>query len=149
MTGWDEGLTGALPQNDRDRVIACADLVGRSGARQFQIGYLHEDVPMESAGWYAHAMFRGVRITAQDQSGPAQAAMALAEKVLTGAKCRCGRLVALRPDGAVAFRKTHMADGSEWTAAEAAKAGQCRWRLAGDKWEPSCPVPADRRKGPL
>ena|GEM_PF-6394191 len=145
MNDWQEGLD----QADRDKVVACADLVGRAGARQFEIGFVHEDVPVAEAGWYAHAQYRGARITAENHDGPAQAAMALAVKILTGAKCRCGRLAALRPDGAVAFRKTHMADGTEWSAAEAAKAGQCRWRLIGDKWEPSCPVPANRKVGPL
>ena len=142
MNDWQE----CLGQADRDKVVACADLVGRSGARQFQIGYLNDEPPH---AWYAHAMFRGARIQAEGHDGPAQAAMALAVKILTGAKCRCGRLVALRPSGAVAFRKTRMADGTEWSAAEAAKAGQCRWRLIGDKWEPSCPVSADRKVGPL
>lgn len=145
MTDWQNSLS----ETDRDQVIACADLVGRAGARQFEIGYLHEDVPLEQAGWYAHAQYRGARITAENQPGPAAAAMALARKLLTGAKCRCGRLVALRSDEAVAFRKTGMADGTTWTAQEAAKAGQCRWRLAGDRWRPSCPVPADRKVGPL
>ena len=145
MSDWQGGLS----PTERDQVIACADLVGRAGARQFQIGYLHDDVPIDRAGWYAHAQYRGARITVADHPGPAQAAMAFAEKLLTGAKCRCGRLVALSPGGAVAFRQTRMADGSEWTAQEAAKAGQCRWRLAGDRWEPSCPVPANRRKGAL
>jgi len=146
VNDWDEGLTGGLTQGDRNQVQACADLVGRSGARQFEIGFLNDEPPH---AWYAHAMFRGARIQVENQAGPAQAAMALAQKILTGAKCRCGRLVALRPGGAVAFRKTRMADGTEWSAAQAARAGQCRWRLVGARWEPSCPVPADRRVGPL
>lgn len=146
MTDWDEGLTRGLSKSDQNQVIACADLVGRTGAREFQIGFLNDSPPH---AWYAHAMFRGARLQVENQDGPAQAAMALAVKILTGAKCRCGRLVALRPGGAVAFRETHMADGTQWSAAEAAKAGQCRWRLAGDRWEPSCPVPANRKVGPL
>lgn len=145
MSDWQEGLD----QADRDKVVACADLVGRAGARQFEIGFVHEGVPVAEAGWYCHAQYRGARITAEDQAGPAQAAMALARKLLTGAKCRCGKLVALSAGGAVAFRKPQMADGTQWTAAEAAQAGQCRWRLVGDRWEPSCPVPGDRRVGPL
>lgn len=146
MNDWDEGLTDTLTQTDKDRVMACADLVGRSGARQFEIGFLNDSPPH---AWYAHAMFRGARLQVENHDGPAQAAQALAEKILTGAKCRCGRLVALRAGGAVAFRRTHMADGTQWTAQEAARAGQCRWRLVGARWEPSCPVPADRKTGPL
>lgn len=146
MSDWDGGLTGGLADEQRNQVIACADLVGRAGARQFEIGYLNDDPPH---AWYAHAMYRGARIQVENHDDPAAAAMALAEKLLTGAQCRCGRLVALRGDGAVAFQKTRLADGTDWTAKQAAKAGQCRWRLAGGRWEPSCPAPANRRQGPL
>jgi hypothetical protein len=146
VNDWDDGLTDALAGADRDRVIACADLVGRAGARSFEIGFLDDKPPHR---WYAHAMYCGVRIQVENHDDPGSAAMELAEKLLTGAKCRCGRLVALRPDGAVAFRKTTLADGTEWNAKQAAKAGQCRWRLTGGRWEPSCPVPANRRRGPL
>jgi hypothetical protein len=125
-------------------VIACADLVGRAGARQFQIGYVHDDVPVDQAGWYAHAQYRGARIQVTDQRGPAQAADALARRILTGAQCRCGRLAALSADGAVAYEDVAMADGTRWTAAEARAAGQCLWRRLGQRWEPSCPTPSDR-----
>ena len=146
MTDWHDDLTAELTPADRDKVLACADLVGRAGARQFEIGFLNDRPPHR---WYAHAQYRGARIQVENHDTCPDAAMALAEKLLTGAKCRCGRLVSLRPDGAIAFRKMTMADGTEWTGEQAAKAGQCRWRLAGDRWEPSCPVPANRRTGPL
>ncbi len=42
---------------DQDAVTACADLVGRTGATNFTIGYLHDDVPPDQAAWYAHAQF--------------------------------------------------------------------------------------------
>lgn len=142
MTDWDS-LGPALSPADRDKLTACADLVGRTGAREFQIGFLNDEPPH---AWYAHAQFRGARITVENQDTAPDAAMALAEKILTGAKCRCGRLVSLRPDGAVAFRKAHLTDGTEWNAEQAAKAGQCRWRRIGARWEPSCPVPKDAPK---
>jgi hypothetical protein len=146
MADWHHDVTAGLSPADRDQVVACADLVGRAGARQFEIGFLDDEPPHR---WYAHAMYRGTRIQVENYDEPAAAARALAEKLLTGAKCRCGSLVALRADGAVAFTKVHMADGTAWTAEQAAAAGQCRWLLTGDRWEPSCPVPANRRKGPL
>jgi hypothetical protein len=98
-----------------DVVIACADLVGRAGAEDFEIGYLHDDVPAEEAGWYAVARYRGARLTADDHRSPSTAAVALAERLLTDARCRCGQAVTL-------------ADG---------RAG-CRWQLAGKRWEPGC-----------
>lgn len=127
----------SMPQQD-DKVIAAADLVGRTGATGFEIGYLHDNVPLEQAGWYAHAQFRGARITAEDHAHPADAAEALAVKLLTGAKCKCGRLVALDPDGAIAYRKPVMADGSTFSAADARRAGQCRWRRDGRRWVSGC-----------
>lgn len=101
-----------------DMVDACAHLVGRSGATKFEIGYLHEGVPVEEAGWYATAFYKGVRISCDDQTSPTLAALGLAERLLRGATCRCGRLVSLS-DGV---------DG-------------CRWRLNGPRWEPGCDAP--------
>lgn len=98
-----------------DSVIACVDLVGRTGASDFQIGYVHDDVPVEKAGWYATAFFLGARITVEDQTHPVLAAEGLALRLLSGAMCRCTKRVAL-------------ADG---------QAG-CRWQRVGKRWEPGC-----------
>ena len=133
-----------LSADDSDRVKACADLVGRSGATKFEIGYLHDGVPADKAGWWGHAAYRGTRLTVSDLPGPAEVAHQLAVKILTGAKCRCGALVALSDEGAVFLPDSTMADGSKWTLAEAEAAGQCRWRRVGARWEPSCPEPAGR-----
>lgn len=143
-------LTDDVDPQSLNIVAACADLVGRSGARGFEIGYLHDDMPPEQAGWYASASYRGTRLQVEDQPGPEQAAMALAVRILTGARCRCGRLVTLHADrAAVAFDNATMADGSTWNAQQARDAGQCLWRLEGLQWKPSCPIPTDRRRGPL
>lgn len=108
-----------------DVVIACADLVGRAGARDFEIGYVHDDVPVEEAGWYAHASYQGARLQAQDHRSPSAAALALAERILSGGTCRCGRPVAL-------------ADG---------QTGACRWQLLGKRWEPGCDAPSVKVAG--
>jgi hypothetical protein len=107
-----------------DAVVACADLVGRAGAKDFEIGYLRDDVPPEDAGWYAIATYQGARLMADEHRSPTGAAMALAERILSGATCRCRKPVAL-------------ADGKQG----------CRWRLVGQRWEPSCDVPSVRVKG--
>jgi hypothetical protein len=101
-----------------DIVIACADLVGRCGASGFEIGYLHDDVPVEEAGWYAHASYRGARITVENHRSPASVALALAQRLLSGGTCRCRKPVTLSDD----------VDG-------------CRWRLMGARWEPGCNAP--------
>ncbi|GIF08692.1 hypothetical protein [Actinoplanes siamensis] len=108
-----------------DIVIACADLAGRAGATSFEIGYLHDDVPADEAGWYAHVQYRGARITAEDHRSPTGAALALAERLLRGATCRCRRPVTL-------------SDAAEG----------CRWRLVGQRWEPGCDAAPLRLDGP-
>lgn len=123
---------------DDDAIVAAVDLVGRAGAEGFEIGFLHDDVPVEDAGWYAHAQYRGTRIIEEDHRGPTEAAEALARRLLTGAKCRCGRLVALSDGGAVAFPGARMADGSTWSGAEIEAAGQCRWTRQGRRWVRGC-----------
>ena len=123
---------------DEDALVAAADLVGRTGAKEFQIGYLHDDVPAPEAGWYAYAQYNGARIT-EEGAGPVDAAEALARRLLEGGKCtRCGGLIALSGHGAFAYSAPVMTDGSTWTAQEAAKAGQCRWTRMGRRWEASC-----------
>lgn len=120
-----------------DAIVACTDLVGRTGATNLQVGYLHDNVPVHLAGWYAHAQYRGARITVEDQAGPADALEALARRLLTGAQCRCGKLVALSDHGAVAF-DGHLVDGSPWPIEDAVRAGQCRWRRDGRRWFRGC-----------
>jgi hypothetical protein len=128
---------------DQDAIVAAADLVGRTGARELQVGYLHDGVPAEDAAWYAHAQYRGARIIEENHRGPGEALDALARRLLGGARCRCGALVALSDRGAVAF-PGRMADGSTWGEGAIRAAGQCRWTLVGSRWEPSCPEPVDR-----
>lgn len=132
----------AIPPGDLDALKACVDLVGRSGGQGFEVGYLHDDAPIERAGWWAHAQFRGARISVENQPGPAAAATALAVRVLTGAKCQCGSLVQLS-DGGATFMGTRanpavLADGTTWSAAEAEAAGQCRWVREGPRWVKGC-----------
>jgi hypothetical protein len=110
-----------------DVVMACVALVGRSGASGFEIGFVHDDVPIEEAGWHASAQFQGARITVQDHRSPTGAALALAERLLRDAFCRCRRPVTLSDD----------------------RPG-CRWRLVGPRWEPGCdaePIHVDGPRG--
>lgn len=127
---------------DQDAIIAGADLVGRSGARQFEIGYLYDETDPQyakvGAQWYAHAQYRGARIVAENHPDPVAAVEALAQKLLTGAKCDCGKLVALNDGWAFAYFNTPMRDGTTWTAEEALAVGQCRWRREGARWKRGC-----------
>jgi hypothetical protein len=94
-----------------DAVVACADLVARTGAREFELGYLDDDVPVEKARWYAHAKYRGARLTCEEQASPEAAADGLAHRLLDGGICTgCNGLV-----------------GTE-----------CRWHRDGTAWVRGC-----------
>ncbi|OZF09846.1 hypothetical protein CH300_00245 [Rhodococcus sp. 15-1154-1] len=102
---------------DQDVLTAAIDLGGRSGATGIEVGYLHDDVPVEKAGWYAFAQFKGARITSEDHVGPVEAAEGLARKILHGAQCtHCKKTVSLG-----GFSKS-----------------RCRWRRMAAKWVRGC-----------
>lgn len=139
---WAPHPVPEMGEDYEDILTATADLVERCGGRAFEIGYLHEDVPAHEAAWFAKAQFKGARLTAEDHPGPADAAFALAVRLLTGAKCKCGKLVQLVEGGALAYSKSRLAHGfGDWSDKDAAAAGQCMWRRLGDRWTPSCTAP--------
>lgn len=123
---------------DDDALTAAVDLVGRTGAESFELGYLHDDVPVPQAAWWANAQLRGTRIMVEDQPGPVEAAEALARRILVGGQCQhCGGLVALSDGAAVAYPGP-MTDGTTWTEEAIRAAGQCRWRRVGPRWVRGC-----------
>lgn len=107
---------------NEDAIMACVKLVDRAGASEFEIGHTgDEDGPTdEPAAWYAHAKYQGARITSDGHPTPSGAAMGLAERLLSGATCRCTKRVTLTG------RTTRQC---------------CRWQLVGAKWEPGCDAP--------
>ena len=113
------------PDLDEDALVAIADLVGRTGATDFKIGYLHDDVPASEAGWYAYAQYTGARISQDDLPGPVEAANALAERLLRGAACKCGRNSEVGGDDP----------------------DLCHWRRVGPRWYSGCEeAPGDPEK---
>lgn len=114
-----------------DAIVACAELVGRAGAREFDMQWDCPHTPDEPDGhncaqvtWAAHATFKGARIQTAGHRTPTAATMDLAERLLTGAICRCRAPVVLSDE----------------------RAG-CRWRLVGRRWEPGCDAPPVKVKG--
>ena len=104
---------------DQDALDAGLDLVGRTGATKLEVGYLHDDVPAEKAGWYAQAQFHGARVIAEDHTNPVNAVEALARKLMEGGLCTyCGRTITI---------STHPYPGP-----------CCRWTRNGDKWIRGC-----------
>lgn len=111
---------------NEDVIAACFDLIGRAGAAEGSLEWTCPHVPGEPDDhkcdritWAAMARYRGARITKDGYSTPSEAAFALAERLLSGATCRCTKPVTLSDDGR-----------------------GCRWRLVGQKWEPSCDAPS-------
>lgn len=99
-------------------VVAIADLVGRSGGTQFEIGYLEEDVPIAEARWYCQASFKGAKLIADEHKSPMEACDELARKILTGGRCQfCERITMVAAD-----------------ATDAA----CGWYRDQDRWMPGC-----------
>jgi hypothetical protein len=98
-------------------VFAALDLIGRTGAKGTEIGYLNEDVPHEKADWYANAQYQGARITAEHHPGPVEALEALARRLLNGGLCtRCRNKITLSGDDPA----------------------RCRWTRHGPKWVRGC-----------
>lgn len=126
---------------DEDALFAGLDLVGRTGAKSIEYGWVHDDAPtIEEMGWYAHAQYGGARVTVEDQRGPVEAVEALARRLLEGGRCtNCGGLIALSDRGAIAYVDSHAPDGTRlWTKEEAEKARQCRWTRMGPRWTAGC-----------
>lgn len=124
---------------DMDAAVAATELVGRTGAKGLEFGYLHDDVPIAEAAWYAFARYKGARIIEENHVGPVEALEALAKRILTGAKCQhCGGLVALSDHGALAYAASTLLDGTPWNIEQTRDARQCRWRRAGRTWKRGC-----------
>lgn len=130
------------PVLDEDAMIAAFDVVGRSGAKDCEFGYLHEDVPIEEAAWWAKAQYQGARLIEEGHRGPVEALEALARKVLTGGMCtHCRGLISLGDGGAMVYPGSVRGDGSTWTPEEIERVRrmpQCRYRRVGPKWVRGC-----------
>lgn len=127
---------------DEDALMAAVELVGRAGAKQLEIGYLHEDKPVHLADWYAHAQYRGARIFVEHHAGPQQAVEALAKRLLEGGICQfCKGLVGLSGEGVRIQPGVRMLDGSVMTAERAEAMHQCHWTRIGKRWMPGCTPP--------
>jgi hypothetical protein len=103
---------------DSDAIQACADLVGRSGARVFNIGHLNDD---DDSEWFATAIYKEGAPSGPGRidvrgAGPAEAADALSRRLLRGAECqKCHRVVVMSPVD-----------------------GYCHWTRVADRWVPGC-----------
>jgi hypothetical protein len=124
-------------ESDEEAMVAAVELVGRTGARHFQFGFLDENAPIDKARWYAHAEYRGTRIIAEDHVGPVEAAEALAARLLHGGMCKgCGKVIAINDDP-VPIPEV-LIDGTRVDPEEAKRRGLCRWFREGVRWMRGC-----------
>lgn len=117
------------PLIDEDALLAAVELVGRSGARQFDVGYLDGDVPSSEARWWASAYYKGARLQADEHRGPVEAAEALARRILDGGTCQhCGgyTVVGAGEIGVLVFFGTVKSRRI------------CRWVRTGPRWDRTC-----------
>lgn len=132
-----------MQQDQEEAVLAAADLVARTGATGFHMGYLRDDP--RDPGWYAYAQYQGARITTENHMDPVCAAEALAERLLTGARCACGKIVELRDGGVMVFPGAASPSGEPMPdaaklIAEVRAGKTCRWTRTGDRWNPGHPL---------
>lgn len=119
---------------DEEALVAAVDLVGRTGATDVTFGWLNDpgEHAYERRGpqCYAHAQYRGARVTVEDFPDLVAVVEALADRLMRGAKCAwCGNAIVLPgvPDDVVGVRFN---DGS--------KLGVCRWERTGARWDRTC-----------
>lgn len=89
------------------RTTAAIDLIGRTGARLFELAFDdetgHSRMPVM---WHASARFKGARVSSQAFPFPAQAAEDLLARVIDGGQCKkCERttIVGVEIDGYCCF----------------------------------------------
>ena len=113
-----------LTSSDQDRLMAAVDMIGRAGAKGFEVGHLEESVPAHLARWYASATFKGAKVAVEELASPVDAAEQLAWKLLDGGMCtHCSKRIGL--------------------AGHEAPPGACLWHREGDCWVPGCIAPED------
>jgi len=72
---------------DDPKFLAAVDMIGRTGAQTFRIGYSDEDDGPPVVVWYAVAQWVGDRAEAAGALDPLTAVLRLAEQVIDGGEC--------------------------------------------------------------
>lgn len=81
---------------DDPRLLAAVDMIGRTGAKEFQIRYSDEEEPVV---WFAVATYDDGKGETDASLNPVMAVLRLAERLVDGGQCtHCGRPTGLDPD---------------------------------------------------
>lgn len=113
-----------MTTDETDRLHAAVDVIGRTGAKDFEVGF--DDEAPTNACWYARCDVVGVGNTSvAGITDPASAAEKLARKLINGGTCsHCGRTMTL-----VIWIKP---------GEDALYPAQCHWRRTRKRWERGC-----------
>lgn len=108
-----------MHEADMARLHSAIEMVERTGAQNFEVGYLNEDAKrMQDADWFATARFRGTMVKTEHHASPVTAAETLMTLLMRDAKCRfCDRKIS-------------------WGRAELKK--RCLWRQVDGRWLRGC-----------
>lgn len=129
-----------MPEVDSLAALAHADLVGRTGATELQVGYLRDGVPVEEADWWATAKYRGADVTVEHYVGPVEALEALARRLLTGGRCTaCNGAITLAGSNGNGQAPGQVPRNPVQSPAVAAPApAGCQWRREAGRWVRGC-----------
>lgn len=131
-----------VPWMDDDALIAGVDLIGRTGARNLEVGHNGDgdgDGARTDVRWHAVCSFSGTKVIEDGHPNPVAAVEALARSLMTGGVCtHCGGLIALSDRGAVIRAGSRLLDGTVMTEERARSMSQCRWTRQGERWVRGC-----------
>jgi hypothetical protein len=101
---------------EEERVLAATLLVGHTGAVAFEFGYANDSaVKVQDAEWYASAQYRGARVFVEGYPHPADAAEALARRLVEGGTCtHCGKTTTMSPQANPRRRCVYRRRGNRW-----------------------------------
>lgn len=108
-----------MTPDEEDRIVAATLLVGHTGAKAFEFGFANDSAArVQDADWYASAQYRGARVIVEHFTHPADAAEALARRLVEGGTCtHCGRTT---------------------TMSERSSRRRCVYRRQGRRWNRGC-----------
>lgn len=88
-------LAAGLPPDHEERLLAAVDLIGRTGAHSFEVGYDDDHTPTT---WWATARYRGRVLFVDEEPDPLHAVDELLRRIVNGGRCtHCNRTTTVGP----------------------------------------------------
>jgi hypothetical protein len=77
-------LTAGLSPEHEERLLAAIDLIGRTGAHSFEVGFDDDQTPTT---WWAQARYSGRLMFTDDEPDPLHAVEQLLLRIVNGGRC--------------------------------------------------------------